>query len=188
MLYGERNEVLRALYKRSIDNQDVKNIAYVDESGIDHAITREYGWGKRGEPLMGERSGKAYGRTSMVAGLCNKQILAPLCFSGHTDRELFLHWLEFCLLPELKPGQVVVMDNASWHKSQKVIEILGRKNCTAFFLPAYSPDLNPIEYYWSWLKAKVRCLLDPHTRFTHALYSAFCLDYSSTPAPIRAAN
>lgn len=65
-------------------------------------------------------------------------------------------WIEKFLIPELSPKQVVIMDNATFHKSKKTQELIEKAGCQVIFLPPYSPDFNPIEKYWAWFKAQVR--------------------------------
>jgi transposase len=82
-----------------------------------------------------------------------------MVFNGSCNTILFENWVEQFLIKELKPGQVVVMDNASFHKSQKTRELMKSVGCTLIFLPPYSPDLNPIEKFWAnmkrWIKNKI---------------------------------
>ena len=84
----------------------------------------------------------------MIAGLCNKEIIAPLVFEGNCDSNVFLSYVEQMLIKELKAGQIVIMDNISFHKIDKVKESIESVGCRVMFLPTYSPDLNPIEHYW----------------------------------------
>jgi transposase len=113
----------------------------------------------------------------MIAAQCKKMILAPLVFEGTTDSKLFNHWLENCLLPELKPGQVVVMDNYCIHKGQKTKEIIEGAGCEILFLPSYSPDLNPIENYWAVLKARIKKIKNHCDDFHKAINLAFQINY-----------
>lgn len=95
-----------------------------------------------------------------------------MCFEGTCDSSLFNTWLKEMLIPNLIPGQVLILDNASFHKSaesQKLVEAAG---CKILFLPPYSPDLNPIEKYWANMKKKVRELLKGVQTFTEALDKA----------------
>ncbi len=96
---------------------------------------------------------------TIVAGLVNNQSIAPFVFNGTCNTELFNNWVEKFLIKELKAGQVVVMDNASFHKSKKTKELIESVGCKLIFLPPYSPDLNPIEKFWAnmkrWIKNKV---------------------------------
>ncbi len=73
------------------------------------------------------------------------------------EREI---WLETCLIPMLKPGQVVVMDNATFHKGGRIEQLIQAADCHLLYLPAYSPDFNKIERCWSWLKSRIRKQLD----------------------------
>jgi len=94
--------------------------------------------------------------------------------------ELFLFWLESVLLPVLRPGQVVIMDNASFHKSFRVAELIEGASCRLVYLPPYSPDLNPIEKYWAWLKRKVRDLQSSVSDFYTRLELACKSEYRTT--------
>ncbi len=91
----------------------------------------------------------------MIAAQCKKAILAPFVFEGTTDSNLFNHWLESCLVPELKQDQVVVMDNYCIHKGLRTKNIIEDSGCELLFLPPYSPDFNPIENYWAVIKSRI---------------------------------
>ena len=82
-----------------------------------------------------------------------------MVFYSSCNTRLFETWVEKSLIKELKPGQYVVMDNASFHKSQKTKELIESVGCKVIFLPPYSPDLNPIEKFWAnmkrWIKGKI---------------------------------
>ena len=69
-----------------------------------------------------------------------------MTFEGSCNRDLFELWLEQCLLPQLQPGDIIVIDNASFHRSQFLDEVVAAAGCQLWYLPAYSPDLNPIEH------------------------------------------
>lgn len=101
-------------------------------------------------------SGKRYSRESFVAAQNQSAILAPFCYTGTCDTGLFNIWLEQMLIPELKPGQVVILDNASFHRSKISVEIIQKAGCEVLFLPPYSPDLNPIEKFWANFKRRVK--------------------------------
>lgn len=92
----------------------------------------------------------------MIAGLCNKRVIAPLIYKATTDTTLFNNWLENCLAPHLKTGQLVVMDNYIIHKSDKTRQIIENTGAKLLFLPPYSPDLNPIENTWALIKQIIR--------------------------------
>jgi transposase len=77
----------------------------------------------------------------------NNKSIAPMVFNGSCNTELFNAWVEQFLIKELKRGQVVIMDNAAFHKSLKTKELIESVGCKLIFLPPYSPDLNPIEKF-----------------------------------------
>ena len=150
---------------------------YIDESGIDSFISREYGWSIRGTKVMGEVSGKRFARESFVAGLKGKEVIAPICYQGTMDNVLFNFWLAIFLLPELGKGYVIVMDNASFHKSEKTKELRKNAGSEILFLPPYSPDLNPIENYWAALKARVKRYIKEYSSLAEAVDIAFKHDH-----------
>ncbi len=121
--------------------------------------------------MFGEISGRRFGRQSVIAALKGKKLLAPMCFEGTCDTDLFNVWLKQELLPSLTPGQVLILDNASFHKSAATRKLVESYGCEIVFLPPYSADLNPIEKYWANMKTKIRELLS----VTDTLSEAFDL-------------
>lgn len=95
-------------------------------------------------------------RTSLIGGYCNHKLIAPMLFEGTCNTLLFNDWLEQMLLPDLWVGSLIVMDNATFHKSQKTIDLIWEAGCTPLFLSPYSPDLNPIEQVFAKLKHLLR--------------------------------
>ena len=95
-----------------------------------------------------------------------------MCFEGTCDTILFNTWLEKVLIPNLKPGQVLILDNASFHKSKKSKELVEKAGCKMLFLPPYSPDLNPIEKCWANMKNRMRELLPKLKNFIKSFYAA----------------
>lgn len=132
---------------------------YLDESGINEYLYRQHARSFRGTQVFGEISGKRFGRQSVISALRNKKFLAPMCFEGTCDTELFNAWLKQELLPNLTPGQVLILDNASFHKSAETRKLVETHGCEILYLPPYSPDLNPIEKCWANMKTKIRELL-----------------------------
>ena len=122
-------------------------------------ICKDRGWGKKSEKLIGRKSGKYYRRTNIIAGYVNKKSIAPVVFNGTCNTQLFESWVEQFLIKELKPGQIVIMDNASFHKSQKTRKLIESVGCKLIFLPPYSPDLNPIEKFWANMKRWIKDII-----------------------------
>lgn len=148
-------------------------LVYVDESGVDSYVHRSFARAPRGELVYGEIFGKYYARESFIAAKCGSQILAPFCFQGTCNTELFNQWVETFLVPSLIPGQVVILDNATFHKSEKTKELVENAGCSLLFLPPYSPDLNPIETFWAILKARIRTFLPQSLTLAQAIDYAF---------------
>ena len=130
---------------------------------------REYARGLRGKKVFGDISGKRFARQSVISALFKGKFLSPMCFEGTCDTVLFNVWLKQVLIPNLVPGQVLILDNASFHKSAESQRLIKHAGCEILFLPPYSPDLNPIEKYWANMKAKLRELLPKALTFTDAL-------------------
>ena len=123
------------------------DVLYIDESGIEVNSVKERGWGKIGQKLGSQKSGKYYERTNIIAGLVGNKSIAPFVFNGSCNTQVFENWVEQFLIKELKNNYVVIMDNASFHKSQKTKDLIESVGCKIISLPAYSPDLNPIEKF-----------------------------------------
>ncbi len=130
----------------------------MDESGIDPRIQRDYARAQRGNKVISEVCGKREKRTSLIAAWLphTKKMVAPYAFQGNTDAKRFNGWIEKCLLPVLKKGQVVIMDNAPFHKSNLTKELIESAGCRLLYQPEYSPDLNPIEQQWAVVKRAYR--------------------------------
>ncbi len=137
-----------------------ETIVYVDEAPHDNREDYAYGWNEKGQRYHALKSGRRQGRVNMIAALCNRILMAPFTFEGSCNRSVFEIWLETCLIPVLKPGQVVVMDNATFHKGGRIEQLIQQAGCELLYLPAYSPDFNKIEQCWSWLKSRIRKQLD----------------------------
>ncbi|MBD2112566.1 transposase [Nodosilinea sp. FACHB-141] len=109
----------------------------------------------------------------MVAGWRNRTVVTPMTFEGYCNTDLFDAWGERYLVPELSPGQVVVMDNASFHKSHRTQALTEQAGCTFLFLPPYSPDFNKIEKFWARLKHHLRKTLSTFDHLWDAVDDAF---------------
>ena len=81
----------------------------------------------------------------MIAAWCHQQLLAPFTVDGSCNRVVFEAWVETCLVPVLQPGQVVILDNATFHKGGRIQQLVELAGARLLYLPPYSPDLNKIE-------------------------------------------
>lgn len=110
----------------------------------------------------------------MIAAYCQKKVFAAMTFVGYCDSLLVETWFEKVLIPELKANQVVILDNASFHRKARLKELLEKVNCKLLPLPPYSPDLNKIEHIWHQVKSKVKHNHDPNLDFHSKVNQAFC--------------
>ena len=104
------------------------------------ALEYPYGYCPIGQRFYALKSGKRTERVSWIAALKQGKLFAPMTFAGSCNRDLFEMWLEECLLPQLQPGDAIVIDNASFHRSQAIEEMVAQAGCELWYLPPYSPD------------------------------------------------
>ena len=129
---------------------------FLDESGVDHRLCSPYARAPRGEPVYAEAHGSRRGRTSVISASRHGRLVCPFTFEGYCDGDTVKTYFEGMLLPSIPPGSVVVLDNAAFHRSPSLRTLVESFGCSLMFLPAYSPDLNPIEHIWATLKASIR--------------------------------
>jgi transposase len=131
-----------------------------DEAGFDNRDDYPYGYSPKGEKCYALKSGKKRERTSWISALREKKLFAPLTFEGSCNRDLFEFWLEYCLIPQLNPGDIIIIDNATFHKGENIRKMVEEAGCEIWYLPAYSPDLNKIENWWAvlktWMKQRLK--------------------------------
>jgi len=151
-------------------------LVYVDEVGIEQCLYREHARAPRGKKVIDKISGRKFKRANIVAGICNGKWVSPLQYDCATDSTLFEYWFEHYLLNEVEVGSIIILDNATFHRKTKLPALAHKHDCEILFLPPYSPDLNPIEKKWAWLKQKLRSILRIFDSFDAALWSVFQLE------------
>ena len=124
--------------------------------GATTAMTRLYGWGAKGQRLIDAAPAGHWKTTTFVAGLRRDGVIAPCVFDGPMTGEAFQAYVEQMLAPTLRRDDVVVLDNLPAHKVIGIREAIRAAGASVFYLPAYSPDLNPIEQLFAKLKALLR--------------------------------
>lgn len=133
-----------------------ERFVFVDESGVTTAMARLYARAPAGERAVGPVPAGHWRQLTVLGGLSLEGLVACMSIEAATDRDVFLAFVRHVLVPALKPGQVVVLDNLSSHKPPAVRALIEGAGCTLRYLPPYSPDFNPIEQAWSKLKALLR--------------------------------
>lgn len=135
---------------------DPDRLVFVDETGTSTNMARFRGRCPRGQRLIGKVPHGHWKITTFVAGLRRNVVTAPFVIDRPMNSAIFKAYLEECLAPTLRPGDIVVMDNLSSHKSDDVRQIIEVNGASLLYLPPYSPDFNPIEQVFSKLKAHLR--------------------------------
>lgn len=153
---AERDEEARRIFREVMKELAVEDVVVVDESGTRIGMVPTYGRSWRGSRVYDTTIGHYGHNVSLVAALNIEGIQAAMTVDGAVDGAVFEAFVEKVLVPRLRPGQIVILDNLSSHKSSRVEALLQAAGCALLFLPAYSPDLSPIEEAFSKLKAFIR--------------------------------
>lgn len=135
---------------------DANKLVFIDETGTNTKMVRVRGRCRRGHRLVGKAPWGHWKTTTFVAGLRRNEISAPCVLDGPMNGHAFLTYVEKVLVPVLKPGDIVVMDNLAAHKVEGIRQLIEAASAQLVYLPPYSPDLNPIEMAFAKLKALLR--------------------------------
>jgi len=129
-------------------------VVYLDESGFAVDSPRTHGYSPIGKRCYDVKDWHAKGRTNAIGAIIGFVLLTVCLFDCNINSDVFYAWLTEDLLPKAPPGSVIVMDNATFHKRNDMIQAIEKAGHIPEFLPPYSPDLNPIEHKWAEAKAK----------------------------------
>ena len=137
---------------------DPARLVFLDETGVKTNLTRLRGWAEIGHRLVEAIPGGNWETCSLIHAISLDGTRAAMVLDGPMNSESFIGFCEWLLAPSLHPGDLVVMDNLSSHKSTQAVQAIESVGATAVYLPPYSPDLNPIENIFSKVKQLIRAL------------------------------
>ncbi|WOE74294.1 IS630 family transposase [Alterisphingorhabdus coralli] len=146
----------RAQWKKYQGRLDPKRLVFIDETWTKTNMTPLRGWAPRGSKLIPRAPFGSWRTLTFLAALRHDRIDAPCVIDGPINGQLFTAYVEQFLVPTLSPGDIVIMDNLGSHKGQAVRRAIRSVGARLFFLPPYSPDLNPIEQAFAKLKTLLR--------------------------------
>lgn len=154
----ERPDVAQArvAWKNDQKSLDPSKLVFIDETGTSTKMARRYGRSKRGTRVIGRVPWGHWKTVTFVAGLRQDAVTAPFVIDCAMNGAIFVEYIRQCLVPTLKPGDIVIMDNLPAHKVDDVRETIEAAGAELRYLPPYSPDLNPIEQSFAKLKAHLR--------------------------------
>lgn len=135
---------------------DPRRLVFIDETWIKTNMAPLRGWGRRGKRLKGYAPHGHWHTMTFIAALRCDRLTAPCVFDGPINGECFRAWVDQQLIATLKPGDIVILDNLGSHKAKAIRATVRAAGARLWFLPPYSPDLNPIEQAFSKIKHWMR--------------------------------
>lgn len=154
----ERPDVAEARANWQLDQAslDPSKLVFIDETGTSTNMARLYGRAKRGLRALGRVPWGHWKVVTFTAALRLDGIVAPFVIDKPMNGAIFVEYIRQCLVPVLRPGDIVVMDNLPAHKNEQVRRLIEAAGAELRYLPPYSPDFNPIEQFFAQLKARLR--------------------------------
>lgn len=154
----ERPDVAEARARWQLDQAslDPSKLVFIDETGASTSMARLYGRSKRGLRALGRVPWGHWKVVTFTAALRLDGIVAPFVIDKPMNGAIFVEYVRQCLVPALRPGDIVVMDNLPAHKNEQVRKLIEAAGAALRYLPPYSPDFNPIEQLFAKLKAMLR--------------------------------
>ena len=174
----------RAQWKAYQGRIDPARLVFIDETWTKTNMAPLFGWAPRGQRLPAVVPHRRWQTMTFLAALRHDRVAAPWLIDGPINGQSFLTYIEQVLAPTLQPGDIVVMDNLGSHKGKAVRQALRAARAKLFFLPKYSPDLNPIEMFFAKLKHWLR---KAARRTPDAVYNAIA-NVLKTVSPLECAN
>jgi transposase len=153
----ERDEWQRAAWRvMVVRSLDARRLGFVDEMGTNISLSPLYAWAPRGERACWSVLRNRGSNTTVLSSMTLEGMGPSLTVEGATTSVVFEAYVEQVLAPTLRGGQVVVMDNLSAHKGERIRDLIEGRGCELLYLPSYSPDLNPIEEAFAKIKGLLR--------------------------------
>lgn len=152
------NRVRQEAFAALVANVRPKKLVFLDESFCKTGMRREHAWSPCGERVVGRRPGRNWKTVSLLGAIRLGEKPRLMTHRGSINGRTFLRFVRKYLVPWLRPGDVVVMDNLNSHKMVRVREAIEAAGAVPVYLPTYSPELNPIELWWADMKRTLRKL------------------------------
>jgi transposase len=146
----------RQAWRERTAHMNPHRLVFLDESGAKTNMTRLYGRSLGGDRVVDAKPQGHWCTTTMLSSLRLDGSTAAMVIEGATDRDVFEAYVLHVLVPSLREGDIVVLDNLAPHKTPRIVEAIEAAEAEVWFLPPYSPDLNPIEKMWSKVKESLR--------------------------------
>lgn len=147
---------MRCEYWQQVKHIAPENLVFIDEMGVLLGLTRTRARSQRGTRLYDFKPFYRGAKVTVIGAISLKKVLAVMTLNGSMDGNAFKVFVEKCLMPQLWKGAVVVMDNLPAHKVLEIEPLIQSVGATVLYQSPYSPDFNPIEHWWSQLKAFLR--------------------------------
>ena len=152
----ERVQNLRSEYWQHVSEIDPENLVFLDETGVILGLTRTHARSPHGSRVYDLKPFYRGAKVTVIGAISLSKVVAVMTLNGSMDGDAFEVFIEKCLVPQLWSGAVVVMDNVPAHKVAVIEPLIQAVGASVFYLSPYSPDFNPIEHWWSQLKAFLR--------------------------------
>jgi transposase len=152
----ERDERARSAFRERLSGVDPERLLFVDESSTNIALTPRYGRAPKGERARGSAPRNWGKNVTLISSIGLEGMGPSMSIEGPSDTDSFGIYMREILVPSLKSGRIVLMDNLSVHKGKWVRDLIEQKGCQLWLLPAHSPDFDPIEEAFSKVKALLR--------------------------------
>lgn len=153
---SERVQLLRSQYWARVKNIDLKDLVFLDEMGVVLGLMRTHARAAPGERAYDFKPFYRGSKVSVIGAITVSKVLAVMTLNGSMDAAAFKVYVSKCLVPQLWKGAVVVMDNLPAHKVEAIAPLIEAVGARVLYLSPYSPEFNPIEHWWSQLKAFLR--------------------------------